>query len=819
MSITSGVKHLILFALIFVLNTGLEAQNRRPEASKSGTQRQSPGRIRGKVYDKEQNRAIEYATIALFLQKDSSVVSGVTTDKNGNFELSNLRPEKYYLEVSFLGYSPTYINDITVAPGAWDKNLDKITIVPDDIILDGVVVSPDQQSVSYQIDKKVIRVGENLSSAGMTAVEVLENVPSVRVNIDGEVSLRGSTGFTVLVDGKPTVLDPSDVLRQMPASTIQSIEIVTNPSVKYEPDGTAGLLNIITKKSKMQGLQGLINLKGGNLGQYGGDFLLNYKLPNINFYLGANYDYSPRPMDSYSERRNYSGDSITYRTSTGTGSRNRNRYGIKGGLEWDFSSKTNFSLESRGGKFIMEDENNFLYRTSHSFDTYNLLQTNNNTGNREMNYLVVNSNIIHRFQPQGHELTLQASYRYRDGQENSLNELLTSSKEIQQGTHTTEQGPAKSWNIKLDYVKKFNSFFHIETGVQTRLGDSKDMTTIALYDTSSLTYQEQIAFSNTSSYIRNIYAAYGIVKGEYSRLGYQLGLRGEYTLRKINTEKQNQEFVVDRYDLFPSLHFSYQLPHEQQIMTSYSRRIDRPRGHYFEPFITWMNMFNVRQGNPELLPEYIDATELGYLKSWENSQLSIEGFYRIRSNRIERIQSVYTPDVLLTSYENVGKDYALGGEFMYTYNPTTWWELTLMADYYNFKIKGELNGKSLERSTFNWSSRVNNAFKITRNLRLQLDGFYNSPSISSQGEESGYYALNAGARASFLEGKLTLVTQVRDLLGTVKHSSTTKDKSFYNYVERIPQSPNLSFTLSYSLNNYKKKRSKDSSGEDMDDDF
>lgn len=778
------------------------------------------GKVTGQIYDKQSKKPMQYATISILSSENKQIVGGVMSDDKGKFEIDHIKPGKYFLEASFIGYNPSFIEDIQITRSNPTVNIGKIILQTNDIILDGVLVSADNRSVEYQIDKKVINVGEELTAAGMTAVEVLENVPSIRVDIDGEVSLRGSTGFTVLVDGKPSILDASDVLRQMPASTIHSIEVITNPSAKYQPDGTAGLLNIITKKNRMQGLQGLVNLKGGSFGKYGGDLLLNYKSSNINFYVGGQYDNSPRPSESYSEQVNFYGDSTITRSARGEGSRDRKSYSLRGGIDWDLGAKDNFTIEARVGKFKMNRHSELNYLTNNNFNSDRLKQFNENNNDRTMNYLSISSNYLHKFSGEGHELAFQANLSKRDGDETSINQLANAQNILTQGTMTTETGPMQSWDFKLDYTQSFSKALQLETGAQMRINQSEDITSMSSYDPATQSYVSQALFDNNSTYDRDIYAVYTILKGEHNHLGYQLGLRGEYTYRDIYSETHQENFTIDRFDLFPTLHLSYQLPQKQQIMTSYSRRINRPRGFYFEPFLTWSDMFNVRQGNPALLPEYTDATELGYLKSWETSQFSLEGFYRVKNNRIERIKSVYSEQVLLTTYENIGKDYSLGIEAMYNTSLYKWWELSLMGDMYNFQIQGELDGQSFDRSSFNWGTRINNTFKVKRNLRLQLDANYNSPSISSQGKQAAYYSANVGARTSFFEGKLSLTAQVRDIFSTFKHESTTTGSGFYNFNTYTPQSPSLSFTLSYSINNYKEKRkARDSTTENMEEEF
>ena len=276
---------------------------------------------------------------------------------------------------------------------------------------------------------------------------------------------------------------------------------------------------------------------------------------------------------------------------------------------------------------------------------------------------------------------------------------------------------------------------------------------------------------------------------------------------------------MERYDFFPTLHLSYQLPGENQVMASYSRRIDRPRGYYLEPFITWTDMYNVRQGNPALEPEYIDAMELGFIHSREKSQLSLEGYYRIKHNKVERTREVYQEGILLQTFTNVGTDYSLGMEALYNIGLFPWWELNLMGDLYNYRIESESNGSPTDYRSFNWGTRVNNTFNIAKRIRVQLDGNYNSATVTTQGEDKGYYSFNAAVRSDFLDKSLSLVLQVRDVFSTMERVSITQDVDFYNYYSRSTHAPIISLTASYRLNNFKQSNrgnnSDDGGGEDF----
>ncbi|MCY1719858.1 TonB-dependent receptor [Prolixibacteraceae bacterium Z1-6] len=764
------------------------------------------GVVKGKIFDGKSKEPIEYATVALYQKEDDSVVTGTITNENGEFQIKGLKPGSFYIEVSFLGYENKRFNDVSIERAREVIDLGPIDLGASPTEIEAIDVVSQRQSVEYKIDKKIVSVGSQMTSASLSAVEVLENVPSIRVDIEGNVSLRGSTGFTVLIDGKPTIMEPSDVLRQTPASTIENIEIITNPSAKYQPDGTGGIINIITKKNRMQGVQGLFNAKGGSFGMKGGDFLLNYRKNKLNFNLGADYNDRPFPGTSFSERRTTAEDgTTTVIKAYGDDKRGFEMMGLRGGLDWDITEKDVFTVGFRVGDFNMYSNSTLDYITTEIPDKgEELRELSMNEGTRGGTYYSLTTNYTHKFEEKGHEFAAQLNYRYRKGDESSENILKDGMNYVTSGTKTTEFGPSGQWELRLDYTKPLGDDNRLEAGFQGRRSTSEDE--IELYFWQNGGFEIQPDKGNITEYDRNIMALYSTFNGNAGKFGYQLGLRGEYTYRDITTQRDNQNYTIDRFDLFPTAHFSYQLTEENQLMGSYSRRIDRPRGYYLEPFITWEDMFNVRQGNPDLLPEYIDALEAGYLKSWDKTQLSFEGFYRVKHNKVERIQSVYDDGILLTTFANVGTDYSTGGEFMFTTPLYKWWEINIMGDFYDYRIKGVKYDEPFERSSFNWSARMSNTFRIKKNMQLQFDGNYNSATITSQGRTEDFYMLNAAYRVDLFDRKVSAVVQVRDIFNTGNRVSITKDPDFYNYTERTRNAPMFSFTLSYRLNNFMQKR-------------
>ncbi len=826
--------------LLLVYSKGYADDNLNPD-----------GKIKGAVADAKTEKPVEYATVALYNAVNNELLTGVITDYLGHFKLDQPESGDYYLVITFIGLEDIKTDIFKVEDKHSNINLGNFFFESSSNELEGVEVVAKRAPVEYRIDKKVINVDKQITSEAGTAVDVLENIPSVQVDVEGNVSLRGSTGFTVLIDGKPTILDPSDALRQIPSSSIENIEIITNPSVKYEPDGATGIINIITKKNRLDGLSGIANANIGTYDQYGGDFQLSYRMNKINFIFGANYNKHGRPGYATSERTTFSNDTTFFIGSSGDMERGHTSKSIRAGLEYDITKNDFISISGRYGGWDMKTGSTLEYDdwTNPISEPYSYNSMEKTT--RGGNYYSIDGVYQHTFNRKEsmktppvfdtlsserkamdpgkggeykpgikHLLNIEVNYRNRDANETSTNELSQLSGELIGGNKNVENGPSESIRLNVDYTLPVGKTDKFEAGSQVRTGKSKDATELYLYNTATNELELLNEYSNFIDYYRNIYAAYGLYAGYAGKFGYQLGLRTEYTDRKIEMIGED-DFIINRIDYFPSIHASYNLPADQQIMASYSRRIDRPRSWWLEPFITWVDQYNVRQGNPELKPEYIDSYDAGYLKKFSDNFFSFEAYYRVTHNKVERISSVYEENVMLMKPENVGQDFSLGFEAMLNIGVFKWWNMELSGNYFNYKLEGELSylvGEEIivdpiNRSSKNWNSRFNNTFQLWENGVFQLNSRYNSASVTAQGTSSGYFSLDAAFRVSFFNRALTANLQGRDILGTELRENTSEGPGFYSHNKFDPKSPVVALTLSYRFNNYKvSKRSGENGG-------
>ncbi len=807
---TQTTKTVLLLLLLGSIT--LNAQRPQGSGRNGGKEMPAIGQISGQINDSITHEHIEYATVALYSSRDNELVGGTITQRNGRFYLEKLKPGKYNVKISFLGYEDKLVKDVFVNPPDFMVELGKIEIAQTYNNLQEVVIDGSSPRIDYKIDKKVINVGKQITSISGTAVDVLENVPSVKVDIEGNVSLRGSTGFQVLIDGRPSVLDANDALQQIPASTIDNIEIITNPSAKFDPDGTAGIINIITKKNKLNGFSGIVNANVGLDEKYGGDFLLNFKRRSLNVYVGADYNVRNYPGTQYDLRETIFDDTTTITSMNGDNNRSRNMWGLRTGLDYGFGVSNLIGVSFRYGDRSMDrgSNSNYLETTipGNEINKY----ANRDETKRGGQFYDIRANYQHKFEKKGHQLLADFSYSERSTEDNTTNELTDENGFVVDGKRNFESGPASRLRGKIDYTLPISETDKFEAGYQLRYSNSEDDTELHILNTETGKYEVQEEFSNLTTYIRNIHSIYSLYAGEWGNFGYQAGMRGEYTFRDVVSA--GEKYGIDRWDFFPSAHISYQFPKEHQMMASYTRRIDRPRGWYLEPFITWQDAFTVRQGNPDLQPEYIDSYEVSYLKKFgKDMMVSLEGYHRVTHNKVERVRSVYQDNIMLMGIENVGQDFSTGIEMMFSSSPFEWWDLDIMGDFFYYKVEGVLYDQDFSNTSNNWSSRLNSTFKIKKNTQIQLNSMYNGPSVNAQGRTEEYYMVNAAVRQNFMDNKLSLVLQARDIFATAKREYTSEGPDFKTYSKFTRNAPMVTLTVSYKFNNYRQDRKNGNGGD------
>lgn len=806
-----------LFLLLFVLLALTNAFSQVPPRVGAAGMSNMPknGVIKGKIIDAESKSPMEYANVAIYSKRDSSLISGGIADTQGAFQITDLPFGAYYVEAKFIGFQKTTIKDIKIIPNAQTVDLGTLELKAESKTLGTVEVVAEKSRVEYKIDKKVINVGQDINAAGGTAVTALENTPSVEVDIDGNVSLRGSTNFTVLIDGRPSVLSGSDALKQIPSSVIENIEIITNPSVKYDPDGMAGIINVVMKKNILSGLNGIINVNAGTGKKYGTDLTLNYKTKKFNLLLGGNWNDNTDYGTQRSIRETYQNDTTSYLATSGKRNMSRGSQQARTGFDYFLSKKTSLTVLGEIGKynFNAEGGGHIHQYAAPSFpgsDIYSL-QTNNSV--REGDYVSANASFLTKFDDSGlHKLEGSFEYRNRKGNASENIDESLSDVNYQQSDNylsrveTAEDDNSDDYRAKLDYTLPLKGGAKFEAGIQSRLEGEKEKFSFKDFDPASGTYIDNPEYTSDMDFQENIHSIYSTYSGKLSKVEYMVGLRGEYTNRSIAHSKVTEPYKLDRFDVFPSAHFSYQLGEKNQLMTSYSRRINRPDGRDLDPFPNYMNQYTIRIGNPDLKPEYTDSYELSYMRRLAGSSfISFETFYRTTNDLMSRVQQV-RDNVTYMSMDNLNRDHSTGGELMANINFTKWLLINTSFTLYNYQLKGSILGESVDRQSTNYSGRMNATVKFSPESRLQLTGFYRGPSANAQGSQKGMMFTNLSYRQEFMKKKLSATLSLRDVFGTGKYEGTNFGQGFRSTFRMQREPRVLMLTISYKINNYKMER-------------
>jgi len=797
----------VLILLFLILSTaGTVLSQVPPAAAYPGTATLARnGKITGKIIDAESKIPMEYANIAVYRKQDSKLISGAIANATGAFEISDLPFGAYYVEANFIGFEKTTINNIKITPNSATINMGTIELAVSRQSIGTVDVVAERNRIEYKIDKKVINVTNDINAAGGSAVTVLENTPSVEVDIDGNVTLRGSASFTVYIDGRPSVLSGSDALKQIPSSAIQNIEIITNPSVKYDPDGMAGIINVVMKKNILSGINGIINVNLGTGKKYGTDLMLNYKTKKFNLFFGGNWNDETNSGTMKSTRETYENDTTTFLTTDGRRDHGHAGKQIKGGFDYYLTDKTSITVSSELGNYDFAEYgggNIHTYRVPAKIgkDIYSVQE---NKSGRSGEYVTANASFLTKFDESGlHKLEGSFDYRNRPGKsDGTVNEFVSDANYISTGEYlsqviTTENSTSNDYRMKLDYTLPLKEGAKFEAGLQSRIENEKEYVSFSNFGINDPKYTSDMYFKED---IHSIYSTYS---GNLKAIQFMLGLRGEYNKRSIDHSKADKPYTLNRFDVFPSAHFSYELVNKSQFMTSYSRRINRPDGRDLDPFPSYMNQYTIRTGNPDLKPEYTDSYEFSYMRKFGDSFVSLETFYRTTNDLMTRNTKVID-GISYMSTENLNRDYSLGGEIMGNITVNKWLLVNTSFTLYNYKLKGELDGKSIDKQSTNYSGRLNATVKFSPDSRLQLTGFYRGPSVTAQGDNKSMTFTNLAYRQDFMKKKLSATLSVRDLLGTAHFEGTSVGDNFKSTFRMTREPRVVMLTLSYKINNYK----------------
>ncbi len=771
---------------------------------KMGNNASISGKISGYLIDQQTGMPIEYGNVAVFSIKDSSLITGSVSNKSGFFEIENLKPGRYFCKASFIGYETKVISDLAVTPKNSELDLGKINLSQKSITMGQVEVTGQKEIYTYNIEKKVINVDKMLTSVGGTAIDILQNIPSVNVDADGKVSLRGNSNLTILIDGKPNgmvALSPEDALAQIPASTIETIELVTNPSAKYDPEGTGGIINIILKKNSQHGFNGAVSANVGTRDKYNGTINLNYKFDGFNFFA------------SFDRRSNYSIDvASSKRTSIMNLEQNsfststRDGGSLNLGFDYylnDYNTIT-LSFQRRGyGGNSVNNIQNIQYPNSLLYTDYFVRKSNSS---REMNSNNYSLNYKKTFEEKQRELTFDFSFSDNIMEASSLiDQYYINTK----STKTESHNKNYQYKAAINYVHPFDKNSKLEIG-----GDYNYRNPIMHFNYFNFTNSgvvEDLAKRNYFDYKLTTYALYFTYSNQlFEGLLYQLALRGEQAYSNSLSELTGVQYKTDYFSLYPSLHLSYQPTPMHEIQFSYSRRVDRPSNRQLNPFVDYSDSLNISYGNPFLKPQYINSYELSYGIYLGKTSITTSLFIKNTNDVITSFSRLGDDGINRTTFENIAKSTSYGTEFIAVTPIFPWWRLNANLSVYKYTFNNGISDVSTY-DNYSWSTKINNSFTLWYDIQMQLMLNYNSPSvavssgwggnsINSQTKLDAVYFADLALKKDFLDGNLSVTLRISDLFNTRKFNSTLSGYNFVTESYRTNDSRNIFLGVSYRIN-------------------
>lgn len=765
-------------------------------------------KVTGTVYDKENKEPLAFASVALLNKQDSALINGVVTDENGGFLLETSR-KNFMVRIEFLSYEPQYFSDFSQYKSTLIQ-LNDIYLNPAEKMLEEVKVKGQREQVQIALDKKIFNVSEDISRFGGNAQEMLDNIPSVTVDVDGNVSLRGSSNVRILIDGKQSGLigiSGADALRQLPSNMVESVEIITNPSARYDAEGMAGVINIVLKKDKSQGLNGSFDLYAGYPHNYSGTANLNYRHNKFNFFGSYGFRYRSMPGNSYQRRTFIQGDSVSFLVQDEDFNRSEYSHTFRAGLDYMFNDKNTLTGA-------------FLYRTGNGTNTTELNQltydgSENLVGGKVRKFkeketepnIDYNLSYKHNFDRKNHVFTADMSYTYGYEEEQAdieefpySNEVPVDDELLTQFSSITET--QNNLVVQADYIQPIFGKGQLETGYKGSIRNiNNDYFVEELQEGD---WVELPDVSNQFDYDEDIHALYATLGDKREKFTYQMGLRLEATRIGTQLLETNENTKKNYVNLFPTGHFAYNLKKDNTLQISYSRRIDRPHYRSLSPFYSYTNPYYIRTGNPDLDPEFTHSIELSHMKNWETTSLSSAVYYRHTDGVVERIERVDEDGVTISRPENLSTENSMGLEFVISSDLFEWWRVNGSANFFRSIVDGENLGESFYADTYSWFARVNS------NMDLKVVDFqamfnYRAPAKTTQGRREAYSYLDLAFTKDVFASKGTLSLKVSDVFNTRRFTSTAEGDNFYierQYRRSVTQVI-LGFT--YRLNQEKRR--------------
>lgn len=821
------------------------------------------GTVKGRVLDKRTNQPLSFVTVRLTQTSDTTFLRGATTDADGSFQITGLPDGSYKLSVSFMGYKDAE-RTFNVSAQHRNHHYPAIYISEDSHNLREVTVTGQRSAMKLEVDRKSFDVQSMTTTAGQSASEVLENIPSVEVDHEGNVSLRGNSSVEVWINGKASGLtadNRAQILQQLPAESIERIEVIDNPSAKFSAEGSAGIINIVLKKERKPGYYGSLQAGVDTRGGANTSFNINYNSSLLDAYLNIGYRHIEGEGKSESEQYfKQTGQRQEYSTIN---SNFGNHLFSRAGVTLHATKHDDFSLSGMFmGGHHHQNSNTPYYYFDNNISSMTRIRDTRSMGDMRMMY--GEFNYRHSFTDR-HFIDFVVDFNKWKADNDNFYTDNTYGRDSETGDnymqYEYQYRPMfmnnRTWEVKLDYENPISENFQIQAGYQGRFshentpqesyiysrywnqqelneaeGEQSLMQDFLLSFDKSMAVEDQLYF-NRFIYDMDVHALYATATLKFGKFGVMGGLRGEYW--KVKTESytwaqehdaslRNPAYKKDFFELFPSLFLSYQLTKNDQLQLNYTRRLRRPWGGQLNSFRDTRDATTVSFGNPELTPEFSNSFSLNYLKTWTQHSAMLSAYYRPTTDVMQRISWRSSTDGLFyTTSMNLAKSLSTGVELTVKNQLFRFLSLTTTANAYYYKLDGftyEIDGQTIrgdEDHNFTWNARMMASIILPYDITVQLTGNYRSKQVITQGYRKPAYGLDFGLRKGFFNKALMLSINCRDVLDSRRWETVTESDTFTRHQLNRRRSRTVNFTLTYNFGNMKpKRRPQMEQGEGMD---
>lgn len=753
---------------------------------------ESNGILKGLLVDADDAAPLEFANVVLYSPNSKTVITWSISKNDGTFELSKIALGEYQLSISFIGYEELKMPNIVFSKQALTLDMGKIKLNKVTTTIGEVSIVGTQTTYQTKIDKKVINVSKDINSTGGTAIDVIKNVPGLSVDADGVVNLRGNSGVSILIDGRPTSIDATK-LDQIPAADIESLEIITNPSAKYNPEGKSGIINIKLKQSKTAGFSGNVILTAGTGNKYNESVTLNYNMGKVNLF--ASYSGMKRIAEAsrYLLRESYNSDSIHFLQQDAKSNINITKNTFMLGSNFNFNSQNKLTLSYTYNPSQTIDADNTL---SQYFDrsmnkTGSVFVINSDKGKETANdYLVAYRKL---FNKKGEELTVDYTLASSSG--SGIQPLTYQYSTKTENSEINTNSNIYNSNLQVNWLLPFENGSKLETGVHSIVrGNNSEY---YFFNSTGESKVEDLSQRNLFTYNEQIHAGYGLWSGKFKETSVQAGLRIEKTYIDGKQGANNDKISQSYFNFYPSLSLIRPINENNQLQFSYSRTIKRPSARMINPFIDRSNLEVFRSGNPDLKPEYINSFELGFNSNWDKTNLGFTAFYKHIANPINTVILLDDNGISHMAPKNMLSSQNYGLEFTFEQVLNKWWKINGNTSFFRNEITGNVDGNSA--SNYSYLGRFNSICTASKGLSFQLIANYAGPIVGVYSRMEPQFSMDCAVRKDLVKNKLSLTLRASDVFNSLKNTYTAWGSNFTADNWRKTETRVLYLSISYSF--------------------